>query len=126
MTDRLPNIAIRADGNILEFISSMECVCPQSWRHERSNTSGIKNESYLSIYPSEISDHVGLFAQLIYNGPKNRIDVEIRADQWSDGRLPKYETYKKAAQDILKPLLSAYRKKYAKCSLRIQSQKALK
>jgi len=125
MTDRLPNIVIRADENLLDFISAMECVCPQLWRHERSNTSGIKDEFHLSIHPAEVSDHIGLFAQLMLNVAKNRIDVEIRADKWSDGRLPKYETYKKAAQDILKPLFSAYRKKYGKCSLRIQSKKAL-
>ena len=126
MKDRLPNITIRAEGNLFEFISKIEGLCPASWRHERNNTSGTKDEFYLSIYPAEKSDHVGLFCQLICNVTKNRIDVEIRADEWSDGHWPKYETYKKAGQEILKPLLKVYSQQYGKCSLRIQSKEALK
>ena len=128
MIERLPRISINiktSHGNVvsqLYFIANDN----QDFNAELHTDVGGKDCDILSLHPNFSTPHEGLLASLIFTPDSiTRLDVEIAAKSWSPDP-PTYDSYVEAANQLLKPLLSLYNKKFGRrIRLTIQSKESL-
>lgn len=104
------HITVANPRRFLERITDIATESGLFTAHQYPNKA---NESFtLSLRFTGPSQHRGLLVHLVHNASaRTKVAIEIRASEWVPEISPSYETYREAADILMKPLLSVYNSK---------------
>jgi hypothetical protein len=129
MSYRLPDIQVKVDINLYEFLEQMQNLALETKNFHSELHKDFMGQGYdiLDLNPQFTTPHVGLFGQLIVApGKREYVIVEMKADHWNP-EPPSYEMYVGSAKDVIAPLLKSYNSIFkTKYRLSIQSAESLK
>jgi hypothetical protein len=130
MDDILPNVWVKSDTDPAIFLDRIQLIADESgqYRAERTTHAGNLIEGYkrVDLYPAIATEHQRLILQFVSDADSGaNIRIEVRAHRWSPDP-PTYETYVQAAEQLARPLLQEYNRRFqSRRRLSIQSESAV-
>lgn len=116
MMDALPNIDIAVSTDLRDFLENMAVIGEQAGHftvERHFDTMGADGIDVINFRYLGASEHDAPGGQLIRRPDKpGRILVEMRAERWEPDP-PDRETYCAVANQLMRPLLAAYNRRFA-------------